>query len=69
ALATEAEHLIECIRTGSRPMADGHAGLRVVRILEAAQASIDTGSNFVTVRSRRGLPAPNLSARRPSGVA
>ena len=40
ALATEAAHVLECIRTGATPIADGAAGLRTVRILEAAQTSI-----------------------------
>jgi len=43
ALAHEAEHVLECIRTGGVPRADGQAGLRVVRILEAAQRSINQG--------------------------
>ena len=40
ALNTEAKHLIKCIELGQPTMTDGHAGLRVVRILEAATASI-----------------------------
>ena len=47
ALATEAEHVMECIRSGTTPIADGHAGLRIVRILEAAQASIASGSTCI----------------------
>ena len=54
ALSYEAEHIVHCVRTGSRPTADGAAGLRVVRILEAAQNSLDAGSGFVTVTSARG---------------
>ena len=42
ALTVEAEHLVQCIRTGERPRADGQAGLRVVKILAAAQESIRT---------------------------
>lgn len=41
ALAVEVEHLLECIAGGGTPVADGQAGLRAVRILEAAQASVD----------------------------
>lgn len=41
ALAVEAEHIIDCIRRGATPVADGRSGLRAVRILEAAQQSID----------------------------
>ena len=33
-------HFAECIRDGKPPLTDGEAGLRVVRILEAAQRSI-----------------------------
>jgi predicted dehydrogenase len=47
ALAVEAEHLLTCIRTGATPTADGHAGLRTVRILEAAQRSICSNSTPV----------------------
>ena len=32
------------IRTGRAPMTDGHAGLRVLRVLEAAQASLREGA-------------------------
>ena len=57
ALSYEAEHLLQCIRTGSRPIADGAAGLRVVRILEAAQYSLDAGSGFVRVAGASGTSA------------
>ena len=36
----EAEHFVECINTGSTPQSDGAAGLRIVRILEAATTSL-----------------------------
>jgi predicted dehydrogenase len=39
-LHVEVEHFLDCIRRGSRPMTDGEAGLRVVRILEAATESL-----------------------------
>lgn len=41
ALAIEAAHFVECINTGQTPLTDGHAGLRVVRILEAATRSLE----------------------------
>ncbi len=41
ALAVEANHFIECIRSGETPQSDGRAGLRVVRILEAATRSLE----------------------------
>ena len=40
ALNVEARHLITCIQRGETPVSDGLAGLRVVRILEAASQSI-----------------------------
>jgi predicted dehydrogenase len=40
ALQVEARHFIECITKGERPITDGEAGLRVVRILEAASRSM-----------------------------
>ena len=41
-LRIECEHFIECIRLGERPRSDGESGLRVVRVLEALQRSLDT---------------------------
>lgn len=40
ALQTEAEHFIDCVRTGGSPISDGMSGLQVVEILEAASRSI-----------------------------
>jgi len=39
------------IRTGRAPMTDGHAGLRVLRVLEAARASLRDGSAPVPLRA------------------
>jgi predicted dehydrogenase len=39
------------IRTGSTPMTDGHAGLRVLRVLEAAQVSLQEGSAPIPLRT------------------
>ncbi|MGA2320140.1 MAG: Gfo/Idh/MocA family oxidoreductase [Solirubrobacteraceae bacterium] len=40
-LRTECEHFVESIRTGVPPRSDGNSGLRVVRVLEALQRSLD----------------------------
>jgi len=40
-LRLECEHFLECVRTGARPRSDGESGLRVVRVLEALQRSLD----------------------------
>ena len=43
ALAVEAKYFAECVCTGKTPINDGHAGLRIVRILEAANKSLAQG--------------------------
>ena len=40
-LRTEVQHFVDCIRAGRTPISDGLAGLRVVRVLEALQQSLD----------------------------
>jgi predicted dehydrogenase len=40
ALEVVCRHFVDCILTGRRPLTDGEAGLRVVRLLEAAQHSL-----------------------------
>jgi len=49
ALRVETQHFVECVRNGERPMTDGSAGLRVVRILEAASDSLKQGGRPVEV--------------------
>ncbi|MGI8427883.1 MAG: Gfo/Idh/MocA family protein [Solirubrobacteraceae bacterium] len=43
-LRVECEHFLHCIRTGERPRSDGASGLRVVRVLEALQRSLERPS-------------------------
>ena len=40
-LKLECRHFIECIDTGKTPMTDGAEGLRVLKILNAAQRTLD----------------------------
>jgi predicted dehydrogenase len=42
-LAVQDQHFIECITTNSPCRTDGHNGLAVVEVLEAAQASLESG--------------------------
>jgi predicted dehydrogenase len=42
-------HFAECIQEGKTPLSDGEAGLRVVRILEAAQRSIKAQGGRITL--------------------
>ncbi len=39
-LKVECQHFLDCIRTGATPISSGHQGLQMVRILEAASASL-----------------------------
>jgi len=48
ALLREARHFLACIRAEAKPLTDASAGLAVVRILEAADASLNSG-NAVTL--------------------
>ena len=41
-LRLECEHFVECVRTGATPRSDGESGLRVVRVLESLQRSLDS---------------------------
>ena len=47
ALSVEAAHFVECIDQGSAPISDGEAGLRVVRLLEAATESMTQKGRLV----------------------
>lgn len=48
---------VDSIRAKRKPLTDGEAGLRVVRILEAAQLSLKQGGNFVRLDSAASAPA------------
>jgi predicted dehydrogenase len=58
ALYTEALHFLECVESGRTPLSDGPAGLRLVQILEAADAS----------HRRGGAPVELSSVLTPGGV-
>jgi len=42
-LRLECEHFVECIRSGAAPRSDGHSGVRVVKVLERLQRSLEDG--------------------------
>ena len=52
-LRIECLHFAECVREGKRPQTDGSNGLQVVRVLEAAQASLEQGGASVSLREGR----------------
>ncbi|HEV8228909.1 MAG TPA: Gfo/Idh/MocA family oxidoreductase [Candidatus Limnocylindria bacterium] len=51
ALQVEMRHFIDCVRTGARPLSDGEAGLRVVRVLDAGMRSLRSGGGRVSYRT------------------
>jgi len=53
ALQQEVAQFIQCIEHGRQPIADGEAGLRVVRILEAAAQSLARQGSLINLEARR----------------
>ena len=59
ALETVCKHFIHCVKTGETPITDGHAGLRVVELLEAAERSLmlnGTAPAYEELTVKRFLP-------------
>ena len=48
-LTIECRHFLECVRTRQQPLTDGRNGLRVLRVLDAAQASLGAGGRAVAL--------------------
>ncbi len=72
-LRIECEHFVDCIVNGRRPQSDGESGLRVVRVLEQLQRSLDAGAALSGVgdlprrdrgRRRRARPRTSSSGAR-----
>lgn len=55
-LKVECQHFVDCIRSGARPLTDGHAGLDLVRILEASSTSIKSNGAPVTLSQNGAAP-------------
>jgi predicted dehydrogenase len=49
ALSVEAAHFVDCVANGKAPLTDGSAGLRIVKLLEAASASMTAQGQLVKV--------------------
>jgi predicted dehydrogenase len=48
-LKLECLHFVDCVRERKRPLSDGVGGLRVVKVLDAAQRSLKLGGQPVTI--------------------
>jgi predicted dehydrogenase len=55
-LALEAQHFIDCIRTGAKPISDGVAGAQVVSVLEYGQRSLEQGGAVVAIPAFKTQP-------------
>lgn len=65
ALGAEARHFVQCIEKSERPITDGHAGLRVVTLLEAAQKSMAERGRLVELApTRPDLKGPHFKLAR-----
>ncbi len=53
-LKAECQHFLECIEKGQAPLTSGNEGLELVRVLEAASASLRAQGAPVTLRDARG---------------
>jgi len=51
-LQLECRHFVDCIRERKKPLTDGEGGLRVVRVLAAAQSSLQQGGAPVAIASQ-----------------
>ncbi len=53
ALKIEAQHFVDCVRTGKTPITDGKAGLRVIQMMEAATESMVQGGQRIDLPTGR----------------
>jgi predicted dehydrogenase len=53
-LRIECEHFLDCVRTRATSRSDGRSGLRVVRVLEALQSSLESGGERVALAAGVG---------------
>ena len=57
-LRVQCTHFLECVRDGKQPQTDGHNGMRVVQVVEAAQRSMKNGGDTVLLaQNGSGDPA------------
>ncbi|MFN8557350.1 MAG: hypothetical protein U0531_08360 [Dehalococcoidia bacterium] len=63
-LRAEAEHFLDCIELGTRPLTDGADGLAVVRTLEACSAALRLGPARGLGNGRPGAATPQADTER-----
>ena len=48
-LNLELSHFVECVRDGRKPLSDGQEGLKVLKVLQAAQKSLKLGGTPIEI--------------------
>jgi len=59
-LKLECKHFIDCIASNQRPLTDGYEGLRVLKILNASQQSLDSHGRKVDLTTSADSNADNM---------
>jgi len=65
-LRVECQHFIECISNGEQPITDGREGVRVLKVLNASQRSLDQNGKTIYL-SKPDNNAETLSTAKPRG--
>jgi len=60
-LKKECEHFLACVQKGACPLSDGHSGLRVVSVLEAASRSLKLGGKSVAIQGLKSIKKKSKS--------
>ena len=69
-LRQECRHFLDCITTGAQPITDGHEGLKVLKVLNASQASLNDNGRKINLGSRVDFDLdPNANSVAPSAAA
>ncbi len=63
------QHFVDCIRQGTTPHSSGHHGLELVRILEAASASLKAQGAPIQFSSSKAVERPVTTTKRKKGAS
>lgn len=61
-LKVECQHFLDCIKAGRKPLSSGQQGLELVKILEAASASLKQNGAAVTLKDNGRVSWADVSA-------
>jgi predicted dehydrogenase len=63
-LRVQCAHFLECIVEGKQPISDGHDGMKVVQVIEAAQLSLKNSGHAVAVPANGQVSLAELNGSR-----